>query len=89
MGTGLGGGGGGGLGIQRGAWGGRGGGCVGSFIGLLFLLTWRWDCAVSARVGLVGWGGGGGGVLPKDVGVLAVAALWEGSTGDYDRCFEH
>ena len=78
----------GGLGIQRGAWGGRGGGCVGSFIRLLFLLTWQWDCAVSL---VWDWwvGGGGGGFLPKDVGVLAVAALWEGSTGDYDRCFEH
>ena len=44
----------------------------------LFLLVWDW------------WvGGGGGGILPKDVGVLAVAALWEGSTGDYERCFEH
>ena len=67
---------GGGLGIQRGAWGGRGDGCVGSFIGLLFLLTCRWDCA--ARVGLVDWGRGEGGGCPKAVGVLAVAALWEG-----------
>ena len=63
----------GGLGIQGGAWGGRGGGCMGGFIGLMFLLTWRWDCAL-----VWNWwvgGGGGRGVLPKDVGVLAVAAL--------------
>ena len=43
----------------------------------------------SCSCGTCGLGGRGGGVRPKDVGVLAVAALWEGSTGDYDRCFEH
>jgi hypothetical protein len=47
--------------------GGRGCGCAGGFIGPLFLLTWRWDCAVFAHVGLVGCGGGGG-WLPKGCG---------------------
>ena len=59
------------------------------FIGLLFLLTWRWDYAVFAHVGLVSWGRGEGGFVQRLW--VSSQSLWceKEGTGDYDRCFEH